>query len=134
MPALGLACIASDDAFAQPKRAQERLDAVAAAQGVALGGPRLVRMMRDPRASLTDPAPRACRPVDDRARIAAPLYREREPAASWLLVTPGNKGIVDDTARLLRECKALKRVGLLPPRAILDDDGHTLALALPIGS
>jgi hypothetical protein len=129
MPGLELACLPSEDALVDPKKAHAKLDATALEQGVVLGGPRIVRITRDPRRSLHDPAPRACRPVEETTRLAAPLYREREAPSLWVLVLPRGS-VVEDTAHVLRE--AGKQAVLAVPRVLLDERGDTLAFAVPV--
>jgi hypothetical protein len=129
------ACLADKSALSDVKAVQARLDDVAAAQGVALGAPRVVQLVRDPARSLTDPPPHACRPlVTAGAALKAPLVRDRQAAARWFVQHAVVDDALTDAARRVVEGAAAHGTALAPPRALIDDNGAIIGLALPVAS
>lgn len=130
--ALTLACVADPRALDQPRLAFERLAAEADQVSARLGEGRTVRVGRDPTRSRTDPPPRACRPLlDAPTPLRAPLMRERDEAGSWL-VTAVRGPLLEEAARASARMVA---AGLTPSahlRAIIDDSGAIVALAIPV--
>jgi hypothetical protein len=130
-PALSLACLADPRALTEPALAFGRLEEEAKKLGATLGEPRVVRLVRDPARSLTDPPPRACRPIVEDAVFKAPLSREAEPASRWLVTTSAGR-VPDDASRALSRAGAQKLTTTAPPRVIVDENGAILAIVVPV--
>lgn len=131
VPAFDVACVRGEDALRAPDGVDARFERFAEEQKIALGRVRFVRLERD-LATSRGGAPRLCRPVREDAEIYAPLFRQREPAATWLVDREGS----DVSAAVRRLVERAAKAGAAsagPPRAIVVR-GKVVAVALPIRS
>lgn len=125
VPAFDVACVRGEDLLRAPASVDARFESVASEQSVPLGRVRFVRIERRD-ASVA----RLCRPVRHDARLYAPLFREQEPASTWLVEY--DAGDVRAAVRRLVERAASKKATAAgPPRAIVVR-GEVVAVALPI--
>lgn len=129
VPAFDVACLRGDDALRSPDEVDARFQSLADAQKVSVGRVRFVRLERDPsRAGRGQP--RLCRPVAEDAELYAPLFRERESAATWL-VEREHSDVKEAVKRLLQRAQKAGAVSAGPPRAVVVR-GKVVAVALPI--
>jgi hypothetical protein len=133
MPALELACLPAADSLTQTAKASAHFEAEAEKMAVPLGRLSFILLERDPARSLTDPPPRLCRNIASRTPLKAPLFREKEPAARWL-VRRMRANVVVDTAAVLDAALAQQLTASAHPRVVLDPHGALVAVAVPVGA
>lgn len=127
LPAFDLACFRAEGALETPGLVDSGLEQLAREQAVALGRVRLIRIESDP--SRGEVHARLCRPVREDALLHAPLFREKEPAARWLVEPQAD---VAAAVKALLSRAAEERVKpAAPPRAVVVR-GRVVAVALPV--
>jgi hypothetical protein len=131
MPQLELACMPAADALTDANKARARFDKVAEKLNVPVGRVTFVLLERDPSRSITDPPPRLCWNIPSATALKAPLFREREVAARWLVRRIATN-LVDDAGALVHASTEKKLDAIAAPRVIVDDKGALVAVALPV--
>ena len=131
VPAMELACLVAADALVDGPKAKARFESMAEKEQVPLGRIGFVRLERDPARSLTDPPPHWCRNVASRSYLKAPLFREHEAAARWL-VKRLSAGIAADAATLIAATLTKNLDVTAHPRVLVDDAGVPVAVAVPV--
>lgn len=133
-PALDFVCVGTIDALDALTEAETALGLLASQQGVTLGTLRFVRFDSDPAARPRRTQPRLCASVVEAHLVYAPLFREREISASWLIergFTTPDASAGELVARLANRAATAGWRPLGPVRALVED-GAFVGLALPV--
>lgn len=129
-----VACFQSAEIFSDPAAANERLQQVADAQGIALGALTLVRVETAVSEVAGMPQARLCRPVPKTAELYAPLFREVQPASRWVILQPSSEegSILDQLVSRLNALSMKRPIpgGLRP--FVLMRDGKTSLFLIPL--